>query len=555
MQNIEPQVIGKKITIWFDYPFSWKFVEVCRNKGVRWDATKKKRYLKFSTATLPLSAERLIDNYKEVFAFYEQSVVEIFKKVMNALIKKQNKLPNILSQPLDLSKYPELFLHQKIGIQFLQDKKGLAILADEQGLGKTKTIAVWLLNERIPKTIIVTPLSARFIWRNELLTLGIPSEFINIVEKNLDGRFLIINYDKLKKFEKELLSLKIDCIVFDEAHLLKNRNSQRFKIAHKISRKIDKVICATGTPVSNRPIEIFPLLKLIKAPLSNSVTEFADRYCDRKLVSHGIGHHYDINGSSNLDELGEKLKYHMIRRLKRDCLDLPKKFYTIYSIDLTTKQINDYNNIEREYIKKLIKEKRDTFKIHLAYMGLLRMFCSKQKIPYTEEYIIDALESGEKILIYGYFNEPLLHLYNKYEKNSVIITGETKDRESARDAFQNDPRIKIFFGNIKAAGTALTLTQGRKVIFNDLSWNPTDHFQSEDRINRIGSEYEANIIYPIFKNTIEEDIYKLLKSKELLINTIMSGSEQHFKEESIVDELKKKYDTMANLINKPQKNV
>lgn len=544
MQEIEPEITKKGIIVWFQYPFSWKFVETCRKYRIRWDAELKKHYISFSNATLPLNSERIISNYKDLFGFYKPDVIEIFRLVMNNILKVKNNIPPILTEPLDLNDYPELFMHQRTGIQFIENTGGLCILADEQGLGKTKTVSVWLLKKKIPKTLIVTPLSARFIWRNELVSLGIPEHYVNIVENNFDGKFVIINYDKLKKYMDIILSAKFDCLVCDEAHLMKNRLSQRFKLVEKISRKCKYVIPLTATPVNNKPIEIFPLLRLIKSPLGKNVTDFADRYCDRKLVSHGFGKHYDIDGASNLDELGQKLKIYMIRRLKKDCLDLPEKIFTKYFLNFNTKEKNKYDKILDEYRTRLIRENRDTYNIHLAYLSLLRQFCSLKKSRYTEEYIKDAIESNEKIVIFSYFNETLNSLYEKYKDDSVIITGKTikkNERERLKDEFQNNPKIKIFFGNIKAAGTALTLTAGHKVIFNDLTWNPTDHWQAEDRIHRIGSEHEANIIYPIFKDSIEEYIFNILKNKEALINTIMKGSEEHFNEESVIKELIKTF--------------
>jgi SWI/SNF-related matrix-associated actin-dependent regulator 1 of chromatin subfamily A len=550
MQEIEPRLTKTGITIWIEYPFSWKFVEVCRKLGVRWDAKIKKRYIKFSNAALPLTAERLMENYKEMFSFFEPQLVETFRLTIKTMIRIKNVLPPILEEPLDLSGYTDLFQHQKTGIQFLHNKKGNCILADEQGLGKTKTAGIWLINSQFEKNIIVTPYSARFIWKNELITLGIPEEYINVVEKDIGNRFVIINYDKLKKFEKLILKEKIDCFIFDEAHYLKNRTSQRFKLTEKLTKKTKHVLLITGTPVSNRPEEIFPLLRLIKAPLGSNFTEFADRYCARRLVSHGIGQHYDTSGSSNLDELGYKLKHHMIRRLKKDCLDLPGKLKTTFFLDMSPKELDIYEKMTlgiSKYIKINGYSKKITPEI-LAQLSLMRQYCSDIKIRHTDSLIKDAIAAGEKVLIFGFYNYTLKKLHEKYKKSSVIITGETikkGERELIQEQFQTNPDIKIFFGNIKAAGVALTLIAGSKIIFNDLSWNPTDHLQAEDRIHRIGTINTSNIIYLVFKESIEEYIFNILKHKESMIDKILSESEEHFNEEVVIKQLLEKYNEIS----------
>lgn len=542
MQKIDIEVTKKGINILLEFPFNWKFVEVCRLKDVKWDSDKNKRYIKFNFATLPFSADRLISDYKEIFDFYEKSLVNSFKIVLDKTIQSYTKPPSILTKNIDLSDF-DLFEHQKIGIQFLFDKKGLCILGDEQGLGKTRQICVWLIKNQFKKVLIVSPLSAKFVWRNELITLGIEEKYINIVEKNLDNHYCIINYDRLKKYESEILQKKFDTMILDEAHYLKNKASARFKVINRISKKCKSIIPVTGTPVSNRPADFFPLLKLIKHPLGDNFTDYANRYCGRKLVTMGPKSYWESNGASNLDELSLKLKDVMIRRLKKDCLDLPNKIYTIYDINLTAGDLIAYKKIKNLYKSELKLHKPLDINWHLAKLNELRKFCSNKKYKYVEEYVKDAIANNEKIIIFSYYNDTIKKLHTKYNKNSVLLIGDTKikDRELAEKNFQTKPNINIFFGNIKAAGTAITLTAGTKVVFSDLWWNPVDHFQSEDRANRIGSIKDVNIIYPIFKNTIEVQIHDLLKQKKLMINKILDSTEKHFQDISIINELINKF--------------
>lgn len=527
----------KKIRIEFDYQFDWGFINVCRASRVLWDAQKKVRYLQFTPATIPLSVDKFFLDYKNVFDFFSDTEKENLKKILQILIDKYTKKTS-KNLTYDLSKYP-IDNYQKEAIEFLLNR-GSAILADDMGVGKTRETSVYLIESKPKHVLIVTPLSIREVWQSELVGLGEnDNDFIIAEDKVEKKKFVITNYDKLKKLSPELLKIKWDIIIFDEAHYLKSRTSQRFKYAYKIAKKCPKVVCVTGTPIMNRPEELFTLLKLIKHPLGNSFTDFANRYCDRKLVSYGPRSHYDTAGASNLLELSEKIKDVMIRRLKKDVLEnIPDKEYYVYKINFNNKQQKDYDRILNEY-KDYIKNERYFDKgNHLAKITKLRQLCAQSKMPVTEKHIKDALNNNEKILVFGYYKDPLIKMSEKYS-NSLMISGDTKKGERADiiEKFQKDEYYKIFFGQIIASGFGITLTAANRVVFNDVYWNPAIHEQSEDRANRRGAVLDTQIYYPLFKDTIEEDIYKMIKEKEKLINKIMDKTIDFYRPESLEKEL------------------
>jgi SWI/SNF-related matrix-associated actin-dependent regulator of chromatin subfamily A-like protein 1 len=537
MNAIKIRNLKKKVRIEFDYKFDWNFVAVCRELKIPWDAKEKVRHLTFTAATIPLSVNKFLIDYKKLFDYYSDIDKERFKTAFQFLINKYTKT-NIEELSYDLSKYP-IDEYQKIAIEFLLNR-GSAILADDMGIGKTRETSVYILEKKPKKVLIVTPLSVREVWRDELIFLGESEEDFCIVEKEIEKKkYIIINYDKLKKFRTELEKGKWDIIIFDESHYVKERTSQRFKIAKAIAKKCENVICVTGTPIMNKPAELFPLLHLIKHPLGNGFTAFADRYCDRKLVMFGPHGHWDINGASNLNELADKIKDVMIRRLKKDVLeDIPDKEYHVYKINFNQKQQKFYEQIENEY-KDYIKSERYIDRAnHLAKITKLRQFCSGAKMPITEQHIKDSLNNNEKILVFGFYIDPLNQMHSNYE-NSLMITGQTKKQDRAQiiKEFQENPYYKIFFGQIIAAGFGITLTAANKVVFNDVYWNPAIHEQSEDRANRRGAVLDTQIYYPLFKGSIEEDIYKLIKEKEKLINKIMDKTIDFYKPESMETEL------------------
>ena len=100
------------------------------------------------------------------------------------------------------------------------------------------------------------------------------------------------------------------------------------------------------------------------------------------------------------------------------------------------------------------------------------------------------------------------------------------ERQHSVDQFQDNPKVKVFVGNIKAAGVGITLTSAEAVIMNDLSFLPSDHAQAEDRAYRYGQKNNVLVYYPIFENTIEGIIYDILNSKKQVIATVM-GDNHH----------------------------
>jgi SWI/SNF-related matrix-associated actin-dependent regulator 1 of chromatin subfamily A len=153
----------------------------------------------------------------------------------------------------------------------------------------------------------------------------------------------------------------------------------------------------------------------------------------------------------------------------------------------------------------------------------IRQLISYEKIPYTCELIDKCLEQGKKVIVLTNFTMTLDMLHDKYKKNSVTLDGRmSKDkRQDSVDRFQNEDKVKVFIGNIKAAGVGITLTAAEAVIMNDLSFLPSDHAQAEDRSYRYGQKNNVLVYYPIFENTIEGAIYDILSRKKQIIGTVM----------------------------------
>jgi SNF2 family DNA or RNA helicase len=156
----------------------------------------------------------------------------------------------------------------------------------------------------------------------------------------------------------------------------------------------------------------------------------------------------------------------------------------------------------------------------------VRQVIAEEKVSQTIELAENILEQGKKVIIFSNFTEPLKKIYEHFGKSAVYLDGSTTKpaRQKAVDDFQDNEKVKVFCGNIKAAGVGITLTSAEVVIFNDLSFVPSDHSQAEDRAYRYGQKNSVLVYYPLFENTIEGAIYDILIRKKGIFETVMGDN-------------------------------
>jgi len=451
-----------------------------------------------------------------------------------AIVQPEKKLNRII----DYSKYSERppMDHQKIAIEKLlaNDK---FILADDMGLGKSTSAVIASLESGAKKILIVCPASLKINWKREIENYT--DRRILIVEGRKWGStfdFYIINYDIIKNYHttdksedsddyKLLVNEKFDLAIVDEAHYISNTTANRTRLLNDVLDTIPKVWLLTGTPMTSRPINYFNLLKIVDSPLTLNWSSYVKRYCKGFQFKVGARKVWNTSGASNLDELRERTKNVVLRRLKTDILDLPEKIITPIFIELNSKMYDE----ELEDFVRISNDKKDdeTITITLNRLMKVRQLISYEKIPYTCELIDKCIEQGKKVIVLTNFTMTLDMLHEKYKKNSVVLDGRmNKDRkQDSVDRFQNDDKIKVFIGNIKAAGVGITLTAGEVVIMNDLSFVPADHSQGEDRAYRYGQKNSVLVYYPVFENTIEKTIYNILQKKKDIIDQVMGDGE------------------------------
>ena len=405
------------------------------------------------------------------------------------------------------------------------------ILADDMGLGKTTSTIIAALETGAKKILIICPASLKINWQREIENYTDRSIHIVDGKKWEPSDFMIINYDILKNFhdlkkvkESVILNYGFDLVVVDEAHFIQNKQAQRTKIANDICKKVGRVWLLTGTPMTSRPINYYNLLDLVDSPVAYNWMAYAIRYCEGYQFSVGNRKVWNLNGAANLEELRDRTKSHVLRRLKEDILDLPDKIITPVFLRLKSKQ---YEALMGEYFDWYEKsEESSSLTVQFSKLMKVRQIIAEEKIENTIEVAENIIEQGKKVIIFTNFTDTLNRIKSHFGKSAVSLDGKMSkpNRQNSVDEFQENDKIKVFVGNLKAAGVGITLTSAEAVIMNDLSFVPSDHAQAEDRAYRYGQNSNVSVFYPIFENSIEGAIYDILSKKKNIFETVMGDN-------------------------------
>ena len=538
MINIEikdAEKVNGETSAFLSFPYDSELVGIMRNQTSRfWHATEKLWEIPVNRLPklLPAMGNREI--------------------TITGNYKKKERVAKI---PKGFEFKTKPFEHQIEGFEYgLKYDKFL--LGDEQGLGKTKQVIDIAVAKKISKEykhclIICGVNGLKWNWQAEIATHSNESSWILGTKYNGKGKavigsgkdkladlnnlpdnyFLITNVESLRDKDicnkiKELCDDgTIGMVAIDEIHKCKNPASQQGKGILKVLPETR--IAMTGTPLMNTPLDLFIVLKWLGFE-RHSFYQFKKHYC----VMGGYGG-YEVVGYRNLGELQENLDSLMIRRLKKDALDLPDKLYTTEYVEMNTKQTRIYNEVKAE-----IKEQIDKIKISpnplaqlirlrqaTAYTGILSSQIKESaKLDRLEEIVEELVENGEKAIIFSNWTDmtgPTMERLKRF--NPAIITGETKDRKAQQERFMTDSRCKVIIGTIGAMGTGLTLTAASTVIFLDSPWNRANKEQAEDRAHRIGTTSNVNIITLVCKDTIDERIEELINKKGAMADALVDG--------------------------------
>lgn len=537
------------------FPYDPTIVNIMRIQPIRfWLADTKEWEVPYNMIN------RLVENlkgYQVIISLGEEQKITA-SEFINKKIKSKTPLPDTI--PKDYKFKTKPFPHQIEGINY-----GLAhdkfLLADEQGLGKTmQIINIACIKKKLygyKRCLIICGVNGlKWNWEKEIQIHSNETGYIlgtrttkAGVEKiggnwdkvtdlrnldKIDSYFLITNIESLRDVDviKELKRLcdnnEIQMIAVDEAHTCKNPTSIQGKNLLKLQTPTQ--ISMTGTPLMNNPIDLYIHLKWLGFESSNYYM-FKKRYC----ILGGFGG-YQVIGYKNLDALKLQADAIMLRRLKKNVLNLPEKIYIDEYVEMGAKQTKIYKEITQivqenlDLIEKAVDPLAQLLRLRQAtdHTGIISTTIQESaKLERLKEIIEDVVSNGGKAIVFSNWTSMINPTYEYLKAyNPAIITGEIKDRVAQQDKFMQDAKCKVIVGTIGAMGTGLTLTAANTVIFLDEPWNKAIKSQAEDRAHRIGTSSSVNIITLMCKNTIDERVHEILEQKgniaELMLDKKLS---------------------------------
>ncbi len=461
--------------------------------------------------------------------------------------------------------------YQQNTVGFFIENGGRGLMCLDPGCGKTVCSLAYAVHTKKARILVVCPNSMKGTWYDETKKFTSLRPFIfngnqDYSEFELKNNYdlFIINYDMLKILTKStyrmtktgkknvevepnelFLEMGFDLMIVDEATMIKGYSAQRTKRAVVLSRYINSILLLTGTPIINSPQDLFVPLNIIDYDRFNSFFKFVHRFCDPIRQTWG----WDFSGSSNMDELRDIIKPYYVRYAKRDVLDdLPPIIFTDMPVDLRSEYNDKYKMAIKnlvEYLKTVRKKsdketQRSMRAQKLVLLNELRQITSASKSMDAQEVIENIVNSGEKVVVFSNFHEPLKNLHKIFDKNSVLLLGDSsdKEREDAKNRFQNDEKIRIFFGGTKASGIGITLNRAENVLFIDQPWTAADYEQAYSRSERIGNKAPViNIRTMYVSGSVDEKIANIIKKKKEIANFIFNNDTEYNIIEEIVDSL------------------
>ena len=533
------------------------------------------------------------NNYSYNKVDFEESITDLNRRIAEANNPiKETKIQIDTSILDDVVFKTKPFDYQKEGIAYgLQTD--CFLLADEQGLGKSLQASNIARLKRGGKhcLVIVGFDSLAPNWVNEIQTHTDENAYILGQRTSARGRsyigtlqdryndlfrldelqefFLITTLTTLRQsmtveytdrngkkrkshdfyFAKKVNELgkdgRIGRIIFDEIQKCISYNAQGTQ-ALLLTKDIPYKIAATGTPVMNNNIDLYPSMVWLGHENRNYWT-FRDRYCRM-----GGFQNKQIIGNKNGDELNKKLSPYMLRRKKEDVLDLPEKLFVNELLDMDDTQERLYKNVLSFQRQQLIAMKKNKKEYNTELFGtqikLRKITCNPKwydekysgksvKFDRCEDLMEIICQNDRKAIIFSNWATPIQWLYDilcKY--NPAMIIGATTDRMVQVNKFQTEDSCRLILGTGGAMGTGLTLNAASEVILLDEPWNEGTEDQWTDRAHRIGTKFNVTVRRLICKNTIDEKVRKIVKSKGLTADVAVDGLPLDLMEKLILDD-------------------
>lgn len=577
-EDITPRVeIDKKKRDWFEFKITYKF----KDKLVNFDDLKdidsdyiliddynfvrinKEKINKIKRKLSEIVHDNVDGTYRvpinEYFSFQEflneiggeEILSESYKKFISELKDFQPNENFRLSEDLERRLIDNgIFLrpYQRAGISWIYwlAKHNLhGILADDMGLGKTiQTILgfylIMLEDEEQGNILVITPKSVVEFWRREIERVIKKDEFCiyeylgpnrdhMIFLNNTKPSIFLTTYETISRDidDKELYKIPFHTIILDEATKIKNVDALRTKSIKRLNSLHRFVL--TGTPIENRPLELWSIFDFLMKKHLGEKSRFLQ--IEKEIVENKNDYYINL--------LIKKIKPFILRRKKEDVAkDLPDKIVMEEWCELTEEQLRIYKNII-DNVKKL-KELRKLDYITVSnYISTLKQLCihpalvnnkdepilgRSEKFDIAFQILNEIIDGGEKCVIFSQYLKPLNLIEKLLIKDGIKyikISGVTQNRQDLIDKFNNYDEYKVALVSLRAGGHGITLTGANHVLHLDMWWNPAVIDQATDRVHRIGQKKNVFVYNILIKNSVEEKILDLVRSKRELSSKIM----------------------------------
>lgn len=445
---------------------------------------------------------------------------------------------------------------------------GRGLLADVRGMGKTLTSLAWRRATGSKKTLVLTRRQYAKEFIREVNFWEPNIEVVPIIAANPTYRkmitgflqrhdeFIVVgNFEMWRRSEdaiKDLLSVGFDSVILDEAHQLKRFNSVTTKGFMQLAPQVDKLLTMTGTPVQNRPQELFAILHALWPNMFPTERKFVNDYCWQIDQNHWKW------APGGLEALREKMSTFFVARTPEDVgHKIPPPSIIEYELDLEgyDEQREIYQFIAERALAKLNSGKvlniTHQLEIMLRQAQLVSwpagiIFRDKDtgeifpcdvyqsvKVDWAEDLIKELVGEEQRIVLFSRFKPALFELEKRLKKSDIpvaVVTGETKDTEPIIQDFDlktapKEPKFKVLMATYQTIGEAVNLNAARHLIQLDRFWKPTADDQAIGRIDRINSMDQATVHRPIVSKTIDVFMDKLIKQKREMLNDFKGAGE------------------------------
>lgn len=430
------------------------------------------------------------------------------------------------------------FEYQREDVQTIERHGGVILNCNQMGTGKTlETLWTLLRNPDWLPALIVVPANVKYDWYKAAIhTVGLtatvcesrkPPKY-NQFDFSVRSALYVVNYDILKDWVPYLKNLGIRTLVCDECKNLQNEHTIRTKAVKHISGwpTIQRKMMLDGTPLSNRPSELYPVLNILWPHEFPNFRQYAYSYCKPRLTYYG----WKYDGAENLDILHNRLKkLGMLRRRIADVVhQLPKKNRRIIPCELSNPE--EYEQAKTNFIGWLkanysARVESACRAQALTQIGYLLRLAAKLKFRRPVDWANQFLqETGEKLVMMAVHEKAISVLQRRIEAKSVVVDGTINaiQKYHAVQQFQTDDDTRLFIGS-RTAWQGINLTAASTLGATEFWWRPGDLDQMESRVYRIGQNSVSWIYYFAAAGTIEERMCEVIQTKQGVVSTVLDG--------------------------------